>query len=219
MKLLLIGTSLLVCGMLYSASTAQEPAVATAPSAIAGSPLFTDPAAAIYSTSQDENYSVANSFTIFRAGDERDGELRQALEAYQNADSEEQKQDSKATIREALDGRYETFLEEQSEQIEELDKRVQELRAQLVRRREAKERMVELKMEMLISQADGLGWPENNGGNNFGIDIRHSDPFLNGPMTQNIQTGVLIPPTATRLERLNSVAPRNPAPPRSKNNR
>ena len=47
------------------------------------------------------------------------------------------------------------------DEIAALAERLDKLRGQLVKRKDAKSRMVELKLEMVLSQADGLGWPDD----------------------------------------------------------
>jgi hypothetical protein len=88
-------------------------------------------------------------------------ELKTLGKKYQTSDSEDDKSKAKQGMREILGQQYDAFLETQDKQIEELEARIEELRSKLAKRREAKDRMVDLKLEMLISEADGLGWPDN----------------------------------------------------------
>lgn len=91
------------------------------------------------------------------------GRLHEALEKYRNA-SDESKSAARGEVREELAKEYDRFLEEQQRQIEQLKERIAKLEQQLERRREAKDRMVDLRLEMVLSEADGLGWPGMNPG-------------------------------------------------------
>ena len=87
-------------------------------------------------------------------------ELNSALATWRDAgDDATARQSAKEKASELLATIYDELLNGQEQEIDALEKRVVELREQLGRRREAKSRMVELKLEMLLSQTDGLGWP------------------------------------------------------------
>jgi hypothetical protein len=85
-------------------------------------------------------------------------ELNSALATWRDAgDDATARQSAKEKASELLATIYDELLNGQEQEINALEKRVVELREQLGRRREAKSRMVELKLEILLSQTDGLG--------------------------------------------------------------
>jgi len=90
----------------------------------------------------------------------RQKELQQAVAEYKQAEDAEARQSHRDKISEVLSNHYDLYLKNQEEQVQQLEERIVKLRDQLDRRRDAKPRLVELKLEMVISQADGLGWPE-----------------------------------------------------------
>ncbi len=88
-------------------------------------------------------------------------ELTNAMGVLKNSESDEEKSEAKKTIKKELEKRYDVFLEQNQARLDEMYDRLKKLEQQMEKRREAKDRMVELKMEMLISQAEGLGWPDD----------------------------------------------------------
>lgn len=102
------------------------------------------------------------AYTFFSAAPNDHG-LNKALTAYRNAkaDSTERKE-AREKVAKGLSDMYDEQLKRQEKQIEELADRLDKLRVQLAKRRDAKARMVDLKLEMVLSQADGLGWPEDS---------------------------------------------------------
>lgn len=87
--------------------------------------------------------------------------LQSAIKAYREASGEE-KSGKRDDVKTELSKQYDEFLGQQQQQIEQLKERIAKLEEQLERRRDAKDRMVELKLEMTLSEADGLGWPSGN---------------------------------------------------------
>lgn len=94
-------------------------------------------------------------------------DLRTAMNELKSAESDDDKAAAKEKIKSELETQYDKFLERDQAKVDQLFDRLKKLEEQLERRREAKDRLVELKMEMLISQAEGLGWPGD--GNSFGV--------------------------------------------------
>ncbi len=120
-------------------------------------------------------YRYPNSGNVaytFSSAAPNDHGLNKALKAYRNskADSTERKE-AREKVAKGLSEMYDDQLKRQEKQIEELADRLDKLRVQLAKRRDAKARMVDLKLEMVLSQADGLGWLEDSAlsiGNQFG---------------------------------------------------
>lgn len=143
-------------------------------------------------------------------------DLRNALRKLQKAESDDDKSDAKSEIKEALEGQYDAFLEQNQAQVDALFDRLKALEEQLERRRDAKDRLVKLKLEMLVSQAEGLGWPADN---RMGLspfqNTQILDPRLNLPPAQlATPPGGLLPGANLRLDNpLNAIGPGlSPAP-------
>lgn len=84
-----------------------------------------------------------------------------AFRAYQSAADDSARSKWTAELRTSLEKQYDAFVEGQATQIAQLEERLKKLKTQLEKRRGAKERMVELKLQMVLSQAEGLGFPDN----------------------------------------------------------
>ena len=82
-----------------------------------------------------------------------------ALEEFKEAESETDKADARAKLRELLNGEYDRLMEFEAQELKKLEQRLAELREQLDRRRAAKAKMVDLRLETLVSEAEGFGWP------------------------------------------------------------
>lgn len=162
--------------------------------------------------------------------------LNKAIKAYRDskADSAERRE-ARDKVASSLSTMYDEHLADQEKQIEALADRLEKLRSQLVKRKDAKPRMVELKLEMVLSQADGLGWPDDgavrarglSGGTDWLIQsddalaipaaVRYevttdSDPLYSGPARSTLVPSATTIP-ADRL--VVPVAPPAPAAPSS----
>lgn len=85
----------------------------------------------------------------------------QAYRAYQSAGDDAARSKATAELKAGLEKQYDAYVEAQAKQITQLEERLQKLKEQLEKRRSAKERMVELKLQMVLSQAEGLGFPDS----------------------------------------------------------
>ncbi len=103
------------------------------------------------------------------ATDANANQLQRALNQYKSTpvDSPE-RAELRAGISYLLERQYDQHLTHQVQQMAELENRLEKLREQLERRQAAKTKLVELKLELLLSQADGLGWPEAPPSDPFG---------------------------------------------------
>jgi hypothetical protein len=105
--------------------------------------------------------------------------LQSYLRAYQAApEGSEQRANMRAEIERGLSVQYDQHLSQHVQQVEELEARVAKLRQQLDRRQAAKARLVELRLELMLSQADGLGWPEGPGDLNLNPSYPQSRPGM-----------------------------------------
>ena len=79
-----------------------------------------------------------------------------------NAKSDEERKKAISDVRKRLEKEYDGYIEATRNQIEQLQNRIKKLESHLEKREAAKDRLVELKLELLVSEADGMGWPSNN---------------------------------------------------------
>lgn len=127
------------------------------------------------------------SATTRRVGND----LQKALQEFSSAESDDDKSDAKKKVKSELEKQYDAFLERDQARVDQLFDRLKKLEEQLERRKEAKDRLVELKLEMLISQAEGLGWPSDNSGMIFRTPGA-SSPF-DGDLYTPVEDGFLPP--------------------------
>ncbi len=105
------------------------------------------------------------SFTVggtpFAVGvSERDRELRKAMEALRDAEAGESRDEAMKQVRDILSKQYDEAMDGYEKYLDDLTKRVAELREQISKRRAARDELVELRLKMMVSEADGLGWPD-----------------------------------------------------------
>ena len=109
------------------------------------------------------NTTIASVYRAEAAGRSQSSvALNKAIKAYRDSkvDSAERRE-AREKVSSSLSTLYDEHLADQEKQIAVLAERLDKLRGQLVKRKDAKSRMVELKLEMVLSQADGLGWPDD----------------------------------------------------------
>lgn len=102
--------------------------------------------------------------------------LNVALAAIKDAKDETDKEKAREVLSKVLGEQYDRNLAAHEKALQQMEQRLAKLREQLSRRRSAKGRMVELRMQTLISEAEGLGWPSAAGASLPAGEWR-SDPF------------------------------------------
>jgi hypothetical protein len=107
----------------------------------------------------------------FLAG--RHDALSAAVRRWSETEDTEAKEKLAADIRSMLQKQYDAFLDANEKQIADLQKRLEKLREQLERRRQAKEKMVEMEWERLVNESEGLIWPR---GSNMPFDGTYPAP-------------------------------------------
>lgn len=140
----------------------------------------------------------------------------EALAAYRDADTDEERDEAKTKLSEALGEEYDAILEQHEKHLAEMEERLEKLRGQLEKRRDARDDMVEMRVEALTSEADGLGWPSPPNGPHhvWGMPL-FSAPAETpvAPLPSVAVPGVeIVPPTATPAPRADRPdAPSRPA--------
>lgn len=87
--------------------------------------------------------------------------LRFSLSQYQAATNESGARPALRTeISDLLAQQYDAHVQQYEQQVAELESRLAKLREHVQKRSDAKSRLVALKLELLLSQAEGMGWPE-----------------------------------------------------------
>lgn len=116
--------------------------------------------------------------------------LQGYLRGYQTAaEGSDQRAEMRAEIERWLSTQYDQHLSRHVQQVEELETRVARLRQQLERRQAAKARLVELRLELMLSQADGLGWPDDPSDSSVNPFVQRPTRVLPGPMPYGLGPG------------------------------
>jgi hypothetical protein len=140
--------------------------------------------------------------TLHDAPNDKVHEIRDAARALNEAEGDEAKGDAKAKLTELLDKYFEADLERREQELAEVEERVNKLRSTLERRREKKRDILDLQMEVLLNEADGLGF--------FGGDAFFAPRAPFGLMMPGTaEAPPAIPPVQPRAV----VAPAQPKPP------
>jgi hypothetical protein len=93
--------------------------------------------------------------------------LRGAADAVHNAKGDEETKAATKKLSELVDKCFDEDMAQRKKELEQLEKRLANLREQLDRRKTKKSEIVELQMKVLLNEADGLGF--------FSGDTRGSD--------------------------------------------
>jgi hypothetical protein len=108
---------------------------------------------------------------------EHERHVQQLVRDWKAAGTEDVRSEAEDNLRKALGEAFAARMGEHEKQVEELEARVKELRAQLDRRRENQDEIIEFRFQELLREAQGLGW----GGEPVGAA---SNPFVeNLPLT------------------------------------
>jgi hypothetical protein len=118
--------------------------------------------------------------------------LRDALAKLKDANtSVAEKKEARKSIEAFLSERFEADQNRRREQIEYLESQVAKLRKLLEKREEAKSKIIELRMQLLDNDADGLAFPEAfNDLQRLGGSVDRASPF-----PELYQPNTLVPPS------------------------
>jgi hypothetical protein len=84
-----------------------------------------------------------------------------ALKSYSDAETDEQRTAAENDLQAAVSEQFEVLMKSREAQIADLKARLDKLTDQLQKRRDAKEQIVKLRVQVLVNEAEGLGfYPE-----------------------------------------------------------
>lgn len=92
-----------------------------------------------------------------------DSAIQQAVGKYRAAEDDKGKDEAKQAMSAALSEYFDADMKLREEEIRDIEERVKKLQAQLERRREAKSKLVELQLQLLVNEAEGLGFYGRSG--------------------------------------------------------
>ena len=91
---------------------------------------------------------------------EADKSLRNAMETLKSGKDEESRNRAKEIIHAALAKQFDHDFARREQELVDLEQRVTMLRRQLEKRKAAKDSIVELRLQTLVNESEGLGFPE-----------------------------------------------------------
>jgi len=91
-------------------------------------------------------------------------ETRALAQKYAKSDKEEEKKELRKKLAEALSQQFDLHMQQQKEELQELEKQITDLRSLIQKRQEAKNSIVERRIDQLAQDAQGMGWqtPDSN---------------------------------------------------------
>ena len=147
-------------------SSAQEaPRPAKAPDADTFGPQPADLSVTVFGQSPGEGFEAMAPQPAFPAAasfsftGRRSTAVESALQAYRAAKDDTARDKAMEELHKQLGVEYDQTLVTHEKALDQMEARLTALREQISRRRSAKSRMVELRIQTLVSEAEGLGWP------------------------------------------------------------
>jgi hypothetical protein len=87
--------------------------------------------------------------------------IKSMLKVLESTDNTSDKNAIEQEIKQLLNEQYDQKMKVYEKQLAELESKLEKMRSQLQRRRDAKADMVDLRMKVLMAEADDLGWPSD----------------------------------------------------------
>lgn len=86
--------------------------------------------------------------------------LERQIKYLKKARTDEQKETVKQRIRKELVQQYDGYLAASADELKNLEARLEKLRGKLSVRKESKEKMIDLELQRIVNEAEGLAWPK-----------------------------------------------------------
>jgi hypothetical protein len=102
--------------------------------------------------------NLTKKFALMQAQPETMNRIREAAKALVDAEDDDAREDAERNLNEQLDGYFEEDMKRREEELAGVERRVKELRELLERRREKKDDIIRLQVEVLQNEANGLGF-------------------------------------------------------------
>lgn len=91
---------------------------------------------------------------------EQQQEIRKWTEVLHSDRPADEKEKARKALSEILEKQFSRDLERREKEVAQLELRVKKLRTQVEKRREAKEKIIDLRLDTIEQEAEGLGFPE-----------------------------------------------------------
>ncbi len=90
--------------------------------------------------------------------------VQNAQQFLKSAGTDKEREEAQDGLREALSAQFDADVKKREEELESIRKRLTEMTELLEKRTAAKEEIVDLRLQVLSQDADGLGWADSNDG-------------------------------------------------------
>jgi hypothetical protein len=88
----------------------------------------------------------------------QDDAIHMGVRAVQAAESDEKRQAATAKLRQTLVVQFKADVQRRQEELEAIEARLKEMRTKLDKRIESADQIIDLRLQVLLQDADGLGW-------------------------------------------------------------
>jgi len=112
----------------------------------------------------DNSKSSLSYFTANSRRREEEKKIKEAARALRRAETSDEQDAARETLTELLDVDYDSRLAEYETYLDGLEQQLSAMRDKLAKRRKAKAKMIELRIQILEAEADDLGWPSRMSG-------------------------------------------------------
>jgi hypothetical protein len=107
---------------------------------------------------------ATKKIVMMQAQPEAMQEIREAAAAVSQAEDEESKGEAQERLEQLLDDYFDEDMKRREDELDQVEQRVKKLRDLLQRRREKRREIVDLQVQVLLNEADGLGFFGAEGG-------------------------------------------------------
>lgn len=108
-------------------------------------------------------------------------DMHNAISELKKSESDDDRKAAIENLRGVLEDQYDESLDNYEKYLASLEEQIKEMRSQIDKRRDAKMELVDLRLKMLVNEADGLGWPDERPGRFFsGQGFRNIYPTTSG---------------------------------------
>jgi hypothetical protein len=101
---------------------------------------------------------VTARFVMMQPQPERMNRIRESAKAFVDAEDDDAREDAERNLNEQLNEYFEEDMKRREEELANVERRVKELRELLERRREKRDDIIRLQVEVLQNEANGLGF-------------------------------------------------------------
>jgi hypothetical protein len=115
-------------------------------------------------------------------------EVRRLVDEYARTDNEGQRSKIKSKLSEVLDKQFDLQQKRREMEVAQIEAQLKKLRELMRKRSEARQTIVDRRLDQLVRDAEGLGWSSPAGGGNSYINrapgFNFTPPTITGPQTR-----------------------------------